>query len=136
MKVNVLLPVLDYKGEAIKEGQAIIDGNLILQIKNPSLTKDQIVKFLEDSVAKDDLTYRALIHSCLNTVIKDEVLTPTDKSKAYEITTKLYATSEPNFTDNQVEFILHRADKVLTFPLHNGRLKDFLTEKEEPKQNV
>lgn len=128
MKLNVLLPLLDYKGEPIKEGQATIDERLILHIKNPDLSKDQIVKFLEGAVAKDDLTYRALIHSCLNTVIKDEVLTPTDKSKAYEITTKLYATSEPNFTDNQVEFILQRADKVLTFPLHNGRLKDFLKE--------
>lgn len=133
MKVNVLLPVLDYKGEAIKEGQAIVDERLIFQIKNPSLTKDQVVKFLEDAITKDELTYRTLIHTCLNSILKDEVLSSTDKSKAYEITTKLYATSEPNFTDNQVEFILSRCDKVIAAPLQSGRLRDFLTEKEEPK---
>lgn len=128
-KAKVTEAVTDYEGNPIKEGQARIDKKLIETLRQHNLPNESIITLLEGELNKDDLTYRALIHTTMNSVEQGEVLTPTDKSKFYEITTKLFASKEPEFTEDQVKTILDRADKILAFPLHIGKLKEFLSNK-------
>ena len=137
-KVKVKTAVTDYEGVTLKENQAIITPSLISEIKKHGLSQAQVVDILETEVKKENLTYRILIHQALNSLTTTdkpdgtktpEILSSTDKAKCYEITQKTFATNEPDYTSDQITFILERAEKIFQFPLYIGKLKDFLLKK-------
>ena len=126
-KAKVKTAVTNYDGVVIKENQATLTRKLIDGIRKTNITSEQVCEILEKEITKDDLTYRTLIYTALNSILKDEVLTATNKAKCYEITAKTFASNEPEYTNDQVNFIIERAEKIFDFPLHIGKLKDFLT---------
>lgn len=130
-KLKVTENIKDYKGEDIKEAEVKVSPSIIQAISQSNLSPKQIVDLLKKELDKAPLTFRDIIHHSLNTVPtkedgKLEVLSAKDKAVRYEITTKLFATDEPDFTDTQVDTILECVDKIYQSPLIYGRIKDAL----------
>ena len=104
MKVKITEPILNYSVE-------------------PLLDRDEKGKDVP-------LTWRALVFTALNSPARDEVLTAEQKNQAYQITTKVYASSEPDLTVGERAYILERINKIIQSPLACGRAKEFFEEKE------
>jgi hypothetical protein len=111
MKIDVRNGIVDYHGDPITESQP-----------DPENTGKVI------EVAKP---LREYFSTALNNALPNEVMTPEDKTKAYEISTKLFASNEPNLTSEQITFLKGRILKVFLSPLVCGRLIDVLEQNDE-----
>ena len=125
MKVKVTNPILDYENKPYQTGATLVTSELITVIEK--LSKEEVLQKLKP-LLPEPLTYRDVFNTALNTIIKDEVMTGQDKSKAFEITLKCFANKEPDFTTSQVEFIIARVEKVYLLPLIIGRIKEVFKE--------
>ncbi len=98
MKYKINEPVLDYEKNPIKEG-------------------------------KELLTWKAVVHYALNTRAKaDEVLSKDKALMCFSITKRAFEEKEPEFTIEEVAFILSRI--ALTYkPLVIGRAEEFFNKK-------
>lgn len=76
-----------------------------------------------------ELTYRTAIGSLLQNVTQED--TADLKAKLFQISTKLWASKEPDFTAEQITLINDRVGKFGT-PLIIGRVAEFL----EPKKKT
>lgn len=126
-KIPVTLPILNYEGQPVKEGATPITHDLINKIREFQIPWNALADMLQAELNKPDLTYRTAIHTALNTFSQDEKPTSTDKAKAFEITSKTFATNEPEYTDDQVAFIIDRVEKVFIAPIIVGRIKECFT---------
>jgi hypothetical protein len=111
MKIDIRQPILDYQGEPITESQPDPeDAKKVIQIPKP---------------------LREYFSTALNNAVPNETMTGDDKTKAYEISTKLFAHNEPNLTSEQITFLKDRILKVFINPLVCGRLIDILEQNDE-----
>ena len=121
MKIKVTDPILGYDGNPYQQGSVVMTASLIEAIKIQS--KEEVLKQLEKTL-QEPLTFRDVFNTSLNTLAKDENLSAQNKSKCYEITKKCFATSEPDFTQSQITFLIDRVEKVYVLPLVIGRVKE------------
>ena len=111
MKIDIRQAIVDYEGKPITETQSDPENS----DKSVQVTKP----------------LREYFSTALNSFVSSETLTPEDKSKAYEISTKLFASNEPNLTSEQITFLKDRILKVFISPLVCGRLIDILEQNDE-----
>lgn len=78
---------------------------------------------------------RTIISTALNGVLEGETMTPEDKSKAYELTTKIYARKEVDLTLDERKFIRDRVG-LLYGALVFGRVSDILEQNDERERPV
>ncbi len=109
MQFDMRTQIKDFEGEPI-ERKEVVNKRLPVDDKN--------IKWLP-------YTLRDAISIALNADVKDEISTPEDKSKIYQLCNKLFATQKPDLTVDDIHFILERSAKVHN-PLINGRVKDLL----------
>jgi hypothetical protein len=119
MRLNIKRPVLNYEGKPLLVNKTIPDGSPVLgEDHRPIQEPDQV---------------RSYIALALNNTAQDEkeVFTPEQKTKIYELTTKLYPKkgSTGDLTHNDCAFIEERVGKVYG-PLIYGRICDILEERE------
>ncbi len=95
MKIDVRNPIVDYDGRPI-----------------PS----------QDGTSQSLREYFSIL---LNNTLPNEVQTPEDKNKAYQLSLKLYAASTVDFTPDDKTYLKDRA-WLLYGPLVAGRLTDIL----------
>lgn len=138
MKIKATSSILDYDGLPLKENEIKLSKQILKVYKklcdNNNITSPfQIIDNFEKEIEKSELTYRAVINNALNSLIyendKPEVMTATDKSKCYEITKKLFDSKEPDFTEDQIDLIIKRVEKIYLQPLICGRIKDVFKRK-------
>lgn len=77
-------------------------------------------------------TLRAVLVRSANSVEQGEVMTAEDKSKAYQISNKLYASDEPNLTIDDMAFLKERVYKFFT-PIVCGRVEEIFEGEAEKK---
>jgi hypothetical protein len=111
MRLNIKRPVLNYEGKPLLVNKTIPDGSPVLgEDHRPIQEPDQV---------------RSYIALALNNTAQDEkeVFTPEQKTKIYELTTKLYPKkgSTADLTHNDCAFIEERVGKVYG-PLIYGRI--------------
>jgi hypothetical protein len=111
MKIDIRQPILDYQGEPIADLQP-----------DPEHPEEPI------KVAKPLREYFSM---ALNNAAPNETMTPEDKGRAYELSTKIFASNEPNLTSEQVTFLKGRILKIFISPLVCGRLIDILEQNDE-----
>lgn len=100
MNINVLTPITDYEGKAVK----MKDG------------KDK---------PERDLTFRDVVNIALSNNLRDEIQTGEDKSKTFQIGLKLWKGKSVDFTVSELEFIRVRAEKILD-ALSYGRVVEII----------
>lgn len=134
MKVKVTDKILDYDGNPLKEGEIKISQQLIRGFEK--LTAEQhisgnsIIDMLKKEIDREPFNFRQVINFSLNSIHvgedgKNEIMSAGDKAKAYEITKKVFASKEPDFTEDQITFIIDRVDKIYLLPIICGRVKEF-----------
>ena len=106
MKVKVTDPVLDYQGESIQE---------------PG----------KDGLAT--LTWRTVIYLALNQLDAQHQATAEEKLRAYQITQKTYASSEPDFTVQERATILEKIAAIYN-PLVYGRAQELFEDGVAPNR--
>jgi hypothetical protein len=111
MKIDIRRPIVDYQGKPITEPQSDPEEpRRIVQVAKP---------------------LREYFSTALNNALPDETLTPEAKTRAYDISTKLFASNEPNLTSEQITFLKERILKIFISPLVCGRLIDILEQNDE-----
>lgn len=134
MKVKVTEKIMDYDNNPLKEGEVKISQQLIRGFEKLSseqkINGNAIIEMLKKEFSKEPITFREVINFSLNSIYvgedgKNEIMSAADKAKAYEITKKVFASKEPDFTDDQIKFIIDRVDKIYLLPVICGRIKEF-----------
>lgn len=134
MKSKVTEKILDYDGNPLKEGEVKVSQQLIHGFEKlnseQKINGESIINMLKAEFKKEPLTYRNCINFALNSIHvdangKNEMMSAGDKAKAYEITKKVFASKEPDFTEDQITFIIDRVDKIYLLPIICGRVKEF-----------
>lgn len=93
---------------------------------------NSIVKSYENEPVKDgdkDVTFKSVIFQALNLTIQDEKLSEDDKMKCYDLTSRMYARTEVEYSIEEAAFILNRIKKMFG-PLVVGRANEFFNNKE------
>lgn len=85
-------------------------------------------KLIKDE--KDKLTLKKVLVVALNSQDKNEVITPEQKSKIYQLSLKMYESKEPNFTVDDLSFIKERVGKFWSALVY-GRVCDLIDNKEK-----
>jgi hypothetical protein len=116
MRLNVKQYVLDYEGKPLMTNKTNPDGSVVLG---------------EDSrpIQEPELLRNYLAVALNNAAQGEEVFTPEQKAKIYELTTKLYKKKEVDLTLDDRAFLKERVGKVYG-PLIYGRICDILEENE------
>lgn len=100
-----------------------------MKIKLKTTIKDYEGKVIQwptgDAGAMEDVHYRKIINSALNTDVQGQVLTAEDKEQIYQISKKVWDSWTPDLTNVECAYIQKRGDDVLPAPLRR-RLNDFL----------
>jgi len=117
VRLNVKQYVLDYEGKPLMTNKTNPDGSVILgedhkPIQEPELLRNYLAVALNSAAQGEN-----------------EVFTPEQKAKIYELTTKLYKKKEVDLTLDDRSFLKERVGKVYG-PLVYGRICDILEEKE------
>lgn len=99
MRVEITKVIPDYDGKPIKETAR--DGS------------------------EHDLTYREVFSTALNAGLPDEKILPEEKSRAYQITHKIFAGKDVSLTVDEAALIKERVGKIYN-PLVYGRVCDEL----------
>lgn len=81
------------------------------------------------------LTYREVIINSLNAQIGNEQIPAELKNRIYQVTKKIYAGKEPDFTPAQLQLIKERVGKAYS-PLVYGRLLDFIDGENRPEETT
>ena len=81
---------------------------------------------------QEPVSFRTLFYVALNSTLRDEILGAEQKSKIYQLTSKLYKDKEVELTLDERALIKERAAKILE-PLSYGRVCDVLEDKKETK---
>ena len=106
MKIDITQKVLDYEGKPImKEPRAKLN-------KDGSVMKDeagQVVLY-----PTEPMTLRDLISTAINDTTRDEILTPEDKNKIFQISVKLWTKKDMDLSVDDRAFINERAGKTLS----------------------
>lgn len=135
MKYKVNHKILGYDGKPFHDNEIKLDKVLIdgfrKEIERGSITQpSQVLDILKAEVERDPLTIKVVVSHALNSIGKNEnggneVLSAADRHKCYEITTKLFNAKEPDFTEDQVRFIIDRVEKIWLAPIIIGRVNEF-----------
>jgi hypothetical protein len=89
-----------------------------MKILTSQVLKDYEGKDISETVTKDGkivenpVTLRAVISTSLNTLFQNEPQTAEEKSKIFQLSLKLYAGKEPDFTVDDLAFIKTKVGKV------------------------
>lgn len=114
MKIKILTPVVDYRGENVKQ------------------TDERGIKKKNDKGEEVELTWRDVAFEALNGFTKDEQPTSETRQQCYQLTNKIFSNDEIDLTVVQMAFILDRVDKVYMYsPMICGRSKEFFELKEK-----
>jgi hypothetical protein len=117
MRLNVKQHVLDYEGKPLMTNKTNPDGSVVLgddnrPVQEPELLRNYLAVALNNAAQSEN-----------------EIFTPEQKAKIYELTTKLYKRKEVDLTLDDRSFLKERVGKVYG-PLIYGRICDILEEKE------
>ena len=94
----------------------------------------QVLKDYEDKPILQNgkpLTFRDMVSTALNAVqLREEKdLTPEDKNMAFQLSIKLWASEEVDFSIEELAFAKKRCEAVLLSPLVLGRVCEIFKEK-------
>lgn len=102
MQIDVRKTIKDYDGEDVMD-----------TIMNKKTQKSEQVS----------LTVRSVLSNSLNNYVPNELQPAEEKARIYQLSQKLYATNEPNFTVDEMAFIKEKVAKAYN-PLVYGRIGD------------
>lgn len=98
MRINVLEVIKDYEGK-----------DFTATIENPNWKAGDPP---QDRMKEEPVTVRKICMTALNAVLDGEKQTGLEKTKIFQISSKLYGSSEVDFTEEQLEFVKERVGKV------------------------
>jgi hypothetical protein len=116
MRLNVKQYVLDYEGKPLLTNKTNPDGSVVLSEDHKPVQEPELLR-----------NYLAVALN--NAAQGEEVFTPEQKAKIYELTTKLYKKKDVDLTLDDRAFLKERIGKMFG-PLIYGRICDILEEKE------
>lgn len=100
-------------------------------------TKVEILNYESQKIIETEnaspLTFFTVFVTSLNSVFNNEIMPAEMKGKIYQITKKLYASNEPDFTPDQIAVLKERVGKCFS-PMVYGRVCDLFDGVEQPKE--